>query len=99
MNDGFEFKVLELSRPLSLERIGERVAGCPALAGQFTPLGKRGARFIPDNLAWPPTFFAGDGRTVEVVVKDLDLADVEEYLCLLGRTLDNPLLSQDLEYT
>lgn len=99
MNDGFEFKVLSLSRPLSLEQIGERVAGVPALAGQFTPLGRRGARFIPDNLAWPATFFAGDGRTVEVVLKDLDLVDIEEYLCLLARALDSPILSEELEYS
>jgi len=99
MNDGFEFKVLALSRPLSLSRIRERVAGCPSLQGQFALLGPRGLRFIPENAAWPGTFFAPDGCTVEVVVKDLELAAVEEYLCLLAQVLDTPLLSQELEYS
>jgi hypothetical protein len=99
MNEGFEYKVLQLSHPLSPAQAGERVAGCPSLSGQFAAIGPRGARFVPDNTAWPVTFFAGDGETVEVVVKDLDLADVEEYLCLLAQALRSPLLSDTIEYS
>jgi hypothetical protein len=98
LNEGFEYKVLQLSRPLSPAQAGERVASCPALAGQFALIGPRGARFVPDNHEWPVTFFAGDGETVEVVVKDLGLAEVEEYLCLLAQALGVPLHSETIEY-
>ncbi len=97
MNDTFDFRVLELAHPLPLEEVG-RLLAASGIPGQFAPLGPRGARFIPEDMTRPAVYFGPDGRTLEVVTKDLDLVEVEDFLCLLARALDCPIHSQHLEF-
>jgi hypothetical protein len=98
MNEDFPVKSFQLEDVLSLEEIRRQMAGCKDIPGVIAVIGDQGARFIPDDPAFPATYFAEDGHTLEVVVKDLDLSDTEDYLCRLARALGTRILSEHLEY-
>ncbi len=98
MNEDFPIKCFQLEDALPLEEIRRRLTGCKDIPGVVAVIGDQGARFIPDNPEWPATYFAENGRTLEVVVKDLDLSETEDYLCRLARVLGTMILSEHLEY-
>ncbi|UCG39057.1 MAG: hypothetical protein JSV00_02125, partial [bacterium] len=96
--DDFNYKVCELERDMSLDEIKAKLDTWEEHAGTFTPLGDRGARFSPDDWAFPTVYFASDGRTIEVVTKDCDLYDVDNYLCKLAQLLGCKIVTEHLEY-
>jgi len=98
MYDDFNYKVCELENSMSEEEIKSRLAGWTDMPGTFTPLGDRGARFTPDDWAFPTVYFSGDGKTVEVVTKDCDMNDVDDYLCRLAQRLGCKIVTEYLEY-
>jgi len=98
MLDDFNFKVLELERKLTLDEIEEKLMKMKDNPGNFNRLGERGARFVPDSWEMPTLYFALDGLTLEVVTKDLDIGDVEEYLCDLAQVLGCKIFGEYLEY-
>jgi hypothetical protein len=99
MLDDFNYKVLEFERKLTLEEIQEKIKTMKDLPGTYTPLGERGGRWTPDNWELPTLYFASDGKTLEVVTKDLDLGDVDEFLCDLAQILECKILGEHLEYS
>ncbi len=98
MLDDFNFKVLTFEKQLSLDEIEEKLKKMEDNPGAFNRLGDRGARFVPDSWEMPTMYFALDGLTLEVVTKDLDIGDVEEYLCDLAQVLGCKILGEHLEY-
>ncbi len=98
MLDDFNFKMLEFERKLSLDDIKEKVLGMKDITGTYTPLGDRGARWSPDSWNLPTLYFGYDGMTLEVVTKDLDLGEVEDFLCHLAQVLECKIFSENLEY-
>lgn len=98
MLDDFNFKVLTFEKQLSLDEIEEKLKKMEDNPGTFNRLGDRGARFVPDSWEMPTLYFALDGLTLEVVTKDLDIGDVEEYLCDLAQVLGCKILGEHLEY-
>ena len=99
MLDDFKFKVLEFERKLTLEEIQEKMKTMKDLPGTYTSLGERGGRWTPDNWELPTLYFATDGKTLEVVTKDLDMGDVDEFLCDLAQILECKILGEHLEYS
>ncbi|MBI4553558.1 MAG: hypothetical protein HY710_14940 [Candidatus Latescibacteria bacterium] len=65
----------------------EEVRSRLAPYGEVLSLGRRGLRFIPQNPAWPVTYFNPDG-TIHLVNKDLYLDDIETYLETLCTVLN-----------
>lgn len=98
MLDDFNYKVLEFERVLTLEDIKRKIKTMTDAPGNFIPLGERGLRWTPDSWELPTLYFAEDGKTLEVVIKDLDIGDVEEFLCHLARALECKILGEYLEY-
>ena len=98
MYDDFNYKVCELEKDMKVEQIQERLGGWAEVPGTFTPLGERGARFTPDDWTFPTVYFSTDGRTVEVVTKDCDMSDVDDYLCRLAQRLGCKIVTEYLEY-
>ena len=98
MYDDFNYKVCELEKDMSVDEIKSRLGEWSEMPGTFTPLGDRGARFTPDDWTFPTVYFAGDSKTVEVVTKDCDMNDVDDYLCRLARRLGCKILTEYLEY-
>lgn len=98
MYDDFNYKICEFEKKLDLDDIREKLKSWQEMPGTFTPLGERGARYSPDNWAFPTVYFATDGITLEVVTKDCDLADVDDYLCNLAQLLECKILTEHLEY-
>jgi hypothetical protein len=99
MYEDFNFKVCEFERKLSLEEIKTRIESWSETPGTFTPLGDRGARFSPDDWTFPTVYFDTDGKTLEVVTKDCDMTDVDDYLCSLARLLECKIFTEHLEYS
>jgi hypothetical protein len=98
MLDDFNYKVLEFEKVLSLEEIKKKLETMTDTPGTYTPLGERGGRWTPDSWDLPTLYFADDGKTLEVVTKDLDIGDVDEFLCNLAQTLECKILSEHMEY-
>ena len=98
MLDDFNFKMLEFERKLSLEDIEKKMRTMKDAPGNFTPMGDRGLRWTPDSWELPTLYFADDGITLEVVTKDMDIGDVDEFLCHLAQTLGCKILGEHLEY-
>jgi hypothetical protein len=98
MYDDFNFKVCELEKDMTVDEIKKKIDGWEETQGTFTPLGDRGARFTPDDWTFPTVYFAGDGRTIEVVTKDCDMNDVDNYLCRLAQRLGCKIVTEHLEY-
>jgi hypothetical protein len=98
MYDDFNFKVCELEKDMTNEEIRSKLVDWSETPGVFTPLGDRGARFTPDDWSFPTVYFAEDGRTVEVVTKDCDMSDVDDYLCRLAQRLGCKIVTEYLEY-
>jgi len=98
MLDDFNYKIVEFERKLSAEEIQEKMKSMKETPGTFTPLGDRGVRWSPDSWELPTIYFADDGITIEVVTKDLDMGDVDEFLCNLAQVLDCKILGEHLEY-
>jgi hypothetical protein len=98
MYDDFNFKICELEKEMTLEEIKGRLDLWEEAPGTFTPLGDRGCRFSPDDWTFPTVYFADDGKTVEVVTKDCDLHDVEDFLCSLAQRLGCRIVTEHLEY-
>ncbi len=98
MLDDFNFKVLTFEKQLSLDDIEEKLKSMKDNPGNFNRLGDRGARFVPDSWDMPTLYFSLDGSTLEVVTKDLDIGDVEEYICDLAQVLGCKIFGEHLEY-
>jgi hypothetical protein len=98
MYDDFTFKTCELEKQLTLEQVKERLDSWEEFPGTFTPMGDRGARFSPDSWEIPTVYFPHEVNMIEVVTKDLDLHDVEDFLCKLARRLDSKIFTENLEY-
>ena len=98
MYDDFNYKVCELEKAMTIEEIRSRLDAWSETPGTFTPLGDRGCRYTPDDWAFPTVYFSGDGRTVEVVTKDCDMQDVDDYLCMLAQRLGCKIVTEYLEY-
>lgn len=99
MYDDFNYKVCELEDIKTLDEIRSKLESWEEMPGTYTTLGDRGARFSPDDWAYPTVYFATDGKTLEVVTKDCDLADVDDYLCSLSQRLGSKILTEHLEYS
>jgi len=99
MYDDFSFKICEFEKIMVLDEIRAKLESWDEMPGNFTPLGDRGARYTPDNWGFPTVYFANDGRTLEVVTKDCDMADVDDYLCSLAQHLECKILTEHLEYS
>lgn len=98
MYDDFNYKICEFEKKQTMDEIKAKLESWAEMPGTFTPLGDRGARYTPDNWSFPTIYFASDGITLEVVTKDCDLADVEDYLCGLAQLLGCKILTEYLEY-
>lgn len=99
MHDDFNFKVCEFEKQLALDEIKAKLESWSEMPGNYTPLGARGARYTPDSWGFPTVYFVNDGITLEVVTKDCDLADVDDYLCSLAQLLGCKILTKYLEYS
>lgn len=99
MHDDFNFKVCEFEKRLALDEIKAKLESWSEMPGNYTPLGARGARYTPDSWGFPTVYFVNDGITLEVVTKDCDLADVDDYLCSLAQLLGCKILTEYLEYS
>ena len=98
MLDDFNFKVVELERVFTLEEIQEKMKNLKDCPGTYTHLGERGARWTPESWELPTIYFGSDGKTLEVLTKDMDLGDVENFLCDLAQVLECKILGEYLEY-
>ena len=98
MLDDFNYKVLEFERELTLDHIREKISTIKEAPGTYTPLGERGGRWCPDSWELPTLYFMSDGKTLEVVTKDLDIGIVDNFLCDLAQALECKILSEYLEY-
>jgi hypothetical protein len=99
MYDDFSYKICEFEKKMVLDEIKAKLESWSETPGTFTALGDRGARFSPDSWSLPTVYFAIDGKTLEVVTKDCDMADVDDYLCNLAQLLDCKILTEHLEYS
>jgi hypothetical protein len=99
MYDDFNYKICEFEKKQLLETIKSKLESWSEVPGTYTPLGDRGARYTPDSWGLPTVYFADDGITLEVVTKDCDLADVDDYLCNLAQLLGCKILTEHLEYS
>ncbi|GBE15978.1 MAG TPA: hypothetical protein ENH32_03935 [Proteobacteria bacterium] len=99
MFDDFNFKVLEFEKELDLDYIRGKLEKMEDISGTYDSLGERGGRWVPDSWELPTLYFAGDGTTLEVVTKDMDIGDVENFLCKLAQTLECRIFSEHLEYS
>jgi hypothetical protein len=91
-------KTVEFEKKLTLEEIEDKLKDTKDLEGTFNRLGERGARFVPDSWEMPTLYFAQDGRTLEIMTKDLDIGQVDELLCNLAQVLDCKILGEHQEY-
>ena len=80
-------KTVEFEKKLTLDEIEDKLKVSEHIKGTFSRLGERGARFVPDNWEMPTLYFDRDGRTLEVMTKDLDIGQVNEIMHLLARVL------------
>jgi hypothetical protein len=99
MYDDFSYKICEFEREMVLDEIKAKLESWSDMPGTYTHLGDRGARYSPDNWGFPTVYFATDKKTLEVVTKDCDLADVEDYLCSLAQLLECKIFTEHLEYS
>jgi len=99
MYDDFNYKICEFEKKLPLEEIKSRLESWSKVPGTYTALGDRGGRYTPDAWGLPTVYFAPDGVTLEVVTKDCDLADVDDYLCNLAQLLECKIFTEHLEYS
>jgi hypothetical protein len=99
MNDDFNFKTCEFERKLDLDEIKAKLESWSEMPGNYTALGDRGGRYTPESWGFPTVYFPIDGMTVEVVTKDCDLADVDDYLCNLAQLLECKIFTEYLEYS
>jgi hypothetical protein len=99
MYDDFTYKICEFEKEQILDEIKTKLEAWSEKPGTYTLMGDRGARFSPDSWSFPTVYFATDGKTLEVVTKDCDLADVEDYLCSLARVLGCKILTEYIEYS
>lgn len=99
MYDDFSYKICEFEEIMVLDEIKTRLESWSETPGTYTSLGDRGGRFSPDDWAFPTVYFASDGKTLEIVTKDCDLADVDDFLCNLAQFLDCKILTEHLEYS
>ena len=98
MFDDFDMRVYEFEKEVPLEEVQRKLESWSEVPGSFIGLGVRGARFIPEDVSCPPVYFASDGHTIEVVTKDLDQDEVENYLCRLAQRLGCKIFSEHLEF-
>ena len=98
MLDDFNYKVLEFDRELTLEEIQNKIKTFKNAPGTYTPLGERGGRWTPESWELPTLYFMSDGKTLEVVMKDMDIGIVDIFLCDLAQVLNCKILSEHLEY-
>lgn len=99
MLDDFNYKVLEFEEALTLEHIEEKIKAMKNVPGTFIQLGARGARFIPEDREMPTLYFGSNGKTLEVVTKDMDISQVDNYLCDLAQAMGCRIFSEHLEYS
>jgi hypothetical protein len=99
MNDDFNFKTCEFERKLDLDEIKAKLESWSEMPGNYTALGDRGGRYTPESWGFPTVYFPTDGMTVEVVTKDCDLADVDDFLCNLAQLLECKIFTEYLEYS
>jgi len=98
MLDDFNYKVLEFEREMDLGEIQNKISSMTNTPGNYVPLGERGGRWTPESWELPTLYFMSDGKTLEVVLKDQDLGDVDEFLCNLAQVLECKILGEHLEY-
>lgn len=98
MYDDFNYKVCELEKEMTVEEVKAKLNNWSDAQGTFTPLGDRGCRYTPDDWMFPTVYFAADGKTIEVVTKDCDMQDVDDYLCRLAQRLGCKIVTEYLEY-
>ena len=99
MHDDFSFKICEFERKLALDEIQAKLESWSEMPGNYTPLGDRGGRYTPESWGAPTVYFPTGGKTLEVVTKDCDLADVDDFLCNLAQLLECKILTEHLEYS
>ncbi|NOY86892.1 MAG: hypothetical protein GXP52_06290 [Deltaproteobacteria bacterium] len=99
MFDDFNFKILEFEKKLALDDIQEKLGKMEDAPGTYASLGERGGRWVPDSWELPTVYFPIDGTTLEVVTKDMDIGDVDKFLCKLAQTLGCKIFSEYLEYS
>ena len=98
MLDDFNFKTLEFERKLSLDHIKEKIQTLKETKGIYSPLGDRGGRWTPEDWDLPTIYFSSNGLTLEVVMKDMDISIVDNFLCDLAQALECKILGEHLEY-
>jgi hypothetical protein len=98
MLDDFNYKILEFEREMDLEEIQNKIKTMENAPGNYIPLGERGGRWTPDSWELPTIYFASDGKTLEVVMKDMDIGVVDNFLCDLAQVLNCKILGEHLEY-
>jgi hypothetical protein len=98
MLDDFNFKVLEFEREMTLEEIQDKIKTLKDAPGTYMSLGERGGRWTPESWELPTLYFMSDGKTLEVVMKDMDIGIVDIFLCDLAQVLDCKILGEYLEY-
>jgi hypothetical protein len=81
-------KTVEFEEELTLDEIEGRLKDRRGIEGTFDRLGERGARFVPDNWEMPTLYFGPDGRTLEIMTKDLDIGQLEELMARLAGALE-----------
>ena len=99
MYDDFSYKICEFERKLDLNEIKAKLESWSEMPGNYTALGDRGGRYTPESWGLPTVYFPTDGMTLEVVTKDCDLADVDDFLCDLAQLLECKILSEYIEYS
>jgi len=99
MFDDFNFRILEFERKLTLDYIRETLDKMEDVPGNYDSLGERGGRWIPESWELPTLYFPADGTTLEVITKDMDIGDVENFLCKLAQTLECRIFSEHLEFS
>lgn len=78
---------VEFEKTLSLDEIEEKLRDAKDIVGTFDRLGERGARFVPEDWEMPTVYFDQDGKTLEIMTKDLDIGQLDEFLGHLSRVL------------
>jgi len=99
MHDDFTYKICEFEKKMDLDEIKAKLESWSEIPGNYTPLGDRGARYTPESWGFPTVYFPTDGTTLEVVTKDCDIADVDDFLCNLAQLLECKILTEYIEYS
>ena len=99
MYDDFNYKICEFEKQLDLADIQAKLESWSEIPGNYTALGDRGARYTPESWGFATVYFPTDGKSLEVVTKDCDLADVDDFLCSLAQLLKCKILTEYIEYS